>query len=97
MLPVSNLPAIVRMSCEKNPDCIPDKQFSAEYHLSRPEIQTLLGIQNHTEFKAVNFEMNARWSRQSEIVLPTTREVVYLLDEASAHILVLNGNFDAQP
>jgi len=85
------------MSCEKDPRCIPDKQFSAEGYLSRPEIQTLLGIPNHIEFKAINFGLNSRWSRQTEIVLPTTREVVYLLDEASARTLVLNGNFDAQP
>lgn len=37
---------------------------------------------------------NEKWNEQSDITLPSSREVSRLLDEKNTPILVLNGNND---
>ncbi|KAI1754124.1 alpha/beta-hydrolase [Xylaria castorea] len=89
-------PYDLRLSCEL-PDmfCIPPAEFYTESHLNRPEIQKLLGFDAPREYRAANFSLNAIWSEQPEILVPTTRNVSWLLDEGDLRILVFNGVYDA--
>ncbi|TRX88446.1 hypothetical protein FHL15_010636 [Xylaria flabelliformis] len=75
--------------------CIPPAEFYTETHLNRPEIQKLLGFGEPREYRAANFSLNAIWSEQPEILVPTTRNVSWLLDEGDLRILVFNGVYDA--
>ncbi|KAI0478002.1 alpha/beta-hydrolase [Xylaria cf. heliscus] len=89
-------PYDLRLSCEL-PDmsCIPPAEFYTESHLNRPEIQKLLGFDAPHEYRAANFSLNAIWNEQPEILIPTTRNVSWLLDEGNLRILVFNGVYDA--
>lgn len=84
----------MRLGCERPPICIPSSQFSVEPYLNRPEIQRLLGVGEDVVFKSINFELNAQWSANPELMLPTTRDLTYLLDEGGVKVLVINGNYD---
>ncbi|KAI8945666.1 alpha/beta-hydrolase [Xylaria longipes] len=89
-------PYDLRLSCEL-PDmsCIPPAEFYTESHLNKPEIQKLLGFDAPREYRAANFSLNTIWSEQPEILIPTTRNVTWLLDEGDLRILVFNGVYDA--
>ncbi|KAI0872729.1 alpha/beta-hydrolase [Hypoxylon argillaceum] len=89
-------PYDLRLPCEL-PDmfCIPPAQFYTESHLNRPEVQKLLGFETPREYRSANFSLNAIWSNQSEILIPTTRNVSWLLDEGDLRMLVFNGVYDA--
>ncbi|KAI1202291.1 alpha/beta-hydrolase [Nemania serpens] len=89
-------PYDLRLPCEL-PDmsCIPPAEFYTESHLNRPEIQKLLGFDTPREYRAANFSLNAIWSQHPEILIPTTRNVSWLLDEGDLRILVFNGVYDA--
>ncbi|KAI1126222.1 alpha/beta-hydrolase [Nemania abortiva] len=89
-------PYDLRLPCEL-PDvsCIPPAEFYTETHLNRPEIQKLLGFDKPHEYLAANFSLNAIWSYQPEILIPTTRNVSWLLDKGDLRMLVFNGVYDA--
>lgn len=63
-------------------------------YLNREEIQEALGFAPRL-FEPVNMKFNALWSQQSDIFLPSSREIVRVLDQKKTPILVLNGNNDA--
>ncbi|KAJ8128800.1 hypothetical protein O1611_g4831 [Lasiodiplodia mahajangana] len=89
-------PYDMRLSCElPNTSCIPPAEFYTETHLNRPEIQKLLGFDTPHLYLAANFSLNAIWSNQSEILIPTTRNVSWLLDTGDFRMLVFNGVYDA--
>ncbi|GAP82931.1 putative carboxypeptidase y [Rosellinia necatrix] len=89
-------PYDLRLPCEL-PDmsCIPPAEFYTESYLNRPEIQALLGFDTPREYRATNFSLNAVWSEQPEILVPTTRNVSWLLDDGGLRMLVFNGVYDA--
>jgi hypothetical protein len=74
--------------------CIPPSEFYTEPHLNQPEIQKLLGFDVPREYRSANFSLNAIWSEQPEIVIPTTRNVSWLLDVGDLRVLVFNGVYD---
>ncbi|KAI3332144.1 alpha/beta-hydrolase [Xylariaceae sp. AK1471] len=90
-------PYDLRLSCEV-PEwfCIPPAEFYTEPYLNRPEIQKLLGFDTSREYRSANFSLNAIWSQQPEMAIPTTRNVSWLLDEGDLRVLVFNGVYDAQ-
>lgn len=57
-------------------------------------MQKLLNITPYVEYQSINFPLNSDWSAQPEIVVPTTRNLTYLLDTAKIRVLVLNGVYD---
>jgi hypothetical protein len=86
--------SLVRLGCDAPPICIPVDEYSVGNYLNNPEIQALLGIGKYQEYISINFNLNFNWSTRPEIMLPTTREVSYLVDVAKVRFLVLNGNYD---
>ncbi|UKZ55704.1 hypothetical protein TrVGV298_009528 [Trichoderma virens] len=87
-------PYDLRLGCDAPPICIPVDEYSVGNYLNNPEIQALLGIGKYQEYVSINFNLNFNWSTRPEIMLPTTREVSYLVDVAKVRFLVLNGNYD---
>ncbi|KAI0404448.1 alpha/beta-hydrolase [Xylaria palmicola] len=89
-------PYDIRLPCEL-PDvsCIPPAEFYTVPYLNTPGIQELLGFDAPREYLAANFSLNALWSEQPEILIPTTRNVSWLLDEGGLRVLVFNGVYDA--
>ncbi|KAI1811478.1 alpha/beta-hydrolase [Poronia punctata] len=86
----------LRLPCEL-PDkaCIPPVQFYPEPYLNRPEVQKLLGFDTPREYRTINMTLNEAWSSQPEIVIPTTRNLSWLLDQGDLRVLVFNGVYDA--
>ncbi|PKK52363.1 hypothetical protein CI102_6816 [Trichoderma harzianum] len=80
--------------CDVPPTCIPKSEYSTGDYFNKPDIQSLLGIGEYQKYVSINFNLNANWSTRPEIMLPTTREVSYLVDVAKVRFLVLNGNYD---
>ncbi|KAI8622997.1 alpha/beta-hydrolase [Xylariaceae sp. FL1651] len=89
-------PYDLRLPCEL-PDmhCIPPSEFYTEPYLNRLEIQKLLGFDTPREYRFANFSLNAVWSEQPEVFIPTTQNVSWLLDEGNMRVLVFNGVYDA--
>lgn len=86
----------VRLPCDlPSKSCLQPSQFYTEPYLNRPDILKLLGFDPAREYRSVNFSLNAAWSEQPEILLPSTRNVSWLLDDGGLRILVFNGVYDA--
>ncbi|EME78965.1 uncharacterized protein MYCFIDRAFT_34326 [Pseudocercospora fijiensis CIRAD86] len=88
-------PYDLRLPCGEDRFCIPKSPISIEHHLNRPEIQRRLGLRQPVEYVSINFSLNAAFTAHPENLIPTTREVTFLLDEGELSVLVMNGNFDA--
>lgn len=90
---LTNKPS-VRLGCDVPPICIPQSEYSTGDYFNKPDIQSLLGVGEYQKYVSINFNLNANWSTRPEIMLPTTRDVSYLVDVSKVRILVLNGNYD---
>lgn len=86
----------VRKSCPVLPLCSGTNPGggSLNIYLNKPEIQKLLGFERPVNYSDINYALNEKWTRNPIITVPSTSEVVYLLDNENANFLVLNGQFD---
>lgn len=89
-------PYDVRKSCPVLPLCSGTNPGggSLNTYLNKPEIQKLLGFERPVNYSDINYALNEKWTRNPIITVPSTSEVVYLLDKENANFLVLNGQFD---
>lgn len=62
--------------------------------MNRADIQEGLGFDGNLKYKVFNAEINRAYGMRAAIVLPTTREVSYILDGTPTKVLVVNGNND---
>ena len=62
--------------------------------MNRADIQKGLGFDDNFKYKVFNAEINRACGMRAAIVLPTTREVSYILDGTPTKVLVVNGNND---
>ncbi|KAM0283776.1 hypothetical protein ACHAQH_002366 [Verticillium albo-atrum] len=83
-----------RTDCIDPPMCGRLGMEEVAAYLNLEEVQKALGLPRR-RFEPVNMEFNSLWAQQSEIFLPTTREIARILDDKKTPILVLNGNNDA--
>ena len=65
-----------------------------EIYLNLPRIQTALGFKEPVKYEAVNMDLNEKWSSQTDISVPSTREIALLLDSKHTPVLFINGNND---
>lgn len=85
----------MRLGCDRPPFCIPQSVFAIDPYLNQSRVKKLLGVAEDLEFKSINFTLNALWTAELDINLPTTRDVSYILDEGGVKLLGINGNMDA--
>ncbi|KAI0170965.1 Alpha/Beta hydrolase protein [Pestalotiopsis sp. NC0098] len=81
-----------RILCKgEYPLCGVDGNFT-EY-MNRPHFQRALGLENWS-FTSFNWDLNDRWALSKNLYMPTTREMIWILDETPIRVLVINGNND---
>jgi len=85
-----------RKKCGSNPPLCEGFDGPGSYgsYLNSTHVKEALGFGEGDEFVAINFDTNDRWSMSMDAVIPTTRELTYLLDETPIRVMVLNGNND---
>jgi cathepsin A (carboxypeptidase C) len=58
-----------------------------------PSVQAQLGFRN-LKFQGINFQLNSKWTAAGDPILPSTRDLTFILDKTNVRILILNGNND---
>jgi cathepsin A (carboxypeptidase C) len=82
-----------RLKCTKPPACRAASFDQLVDYCNLPSVQSQLGF-NNLKFQGINFQLNQRWTNAGDPLLPSTRDLTYLLDQSDVRILVLNGNND---
>ncbi|KAH7063615.1 Alpha/Beta hydrolase protein [Macrophomina phaseolina] len=78
--------ANLALSCPCAREPIP-RLGSLNTYLTKPDIQRLLGIGRPVNYSDINYALNEKWTRNPIVTVPSTSEVVYLLDEEDLDVL----------
>ncbi|KAJ3520329.1 hypothetical protein NM208_g13752 [Fusarium decemcellulare] len=80
-----------RLACKEPPLCGNLGMERVSTYLNRDEVQKALGFPHHIDFQSVNMELNAKWSSQADVTLPSTRELSTLLDQRQTRVINTQG------
>ncbi|KAF7556193.1 hypothetical protein G7Z17_g1662 [Cylindrodendrum hubeiense] len=83
-----------RLTCDEPPMCGKLGMEPVSKYLNKGAVQNTLGFKETFDFRPVNMELNAKWSTQPDVWVPSTREIAELLDSKHTRVLVVNGNND---
>ncbi|KAH6991343.1 Alpha/Beta hydrolase protein [Ilyonectria sp. MPI-CAGE-AT-0026] len=101
-------PYDLRRDCPEPPLCgVSGNKFgSTTDFLNREDVQRKLGFKSTIEYQTINFDLNAQWTLDPQIFVPTTSHITFLLDggvdfpkdeinpDAVVSVLVINGEYD---
>ncbi|KAF7526247.1 hypothetical protein G7054_g10830 [Neopestalotiopsis clavispora] len=63
-------------------------------YLNSTRVKQAIGLPVDFNFRPVNFDLNAHWAQRGQDFVPSTRQLVHILDSKQTPILVINGNND---
>ncbi|ETS85613.1 hypothetical protein PFICI_03638 [Pestalotiopsis fici W106-1] len=83
-----------RRKCQEPPICANMGMEQVQTYLNSTKVKQAVGLPEDFHFRPVNFDLNAHWAQRGQDFVPSTRQLVHLLDSKQTPILVMNGNND---
>ncbi|KAL4789280.1 Alpha/Beta hydrolase protein [Aspergillus venezuelensis] len=86
-------PYDVSKDCPNPPSCL-DFNSTTSLYLNTPAIQNHLELNEPVRWEPANFDLNVLFPLEDDFWLPSTPDLVYLLDQSSTRILAFAGDYD---
>lgn len=83
----------VRNGCPNPPSCL-EFNSSTRAYLNTPRIQKQLELGTSTIWEPANFDLNEKFPLEADFWLPSTHDIVYLLDDPQIRVLAFAGDCD---